>query len=70
MVPDTGNGGGILSIASSITLNQSVIDHNTSPGSGGIASGNGNGGGPGSSITLNSSVISNNTATSSFASPS
>ena len=69
MVPDTGmggGGGGILSIASTITLNQSVVDHNTGPGGGGIASGNGNGGGPGSMITLNSSVISNNTATSPF----
>jgi hypothetical protein len=65
--PDSeAGGGGILSIASAITLNQSVVDHNTAPGGGGIASGNGNGGGPGSMITLNSSVISNNTATSPF----
>jgi hypothetical protein len=64
-VPETGSGGGgILGRASSVTLNDSIVDHNTGPGGGGIASGNGNGGGPGSSITLNKSVISNNTATS------
>lgn len=63
-VPSDGSGGGgILGIAATLQLNQSVVDHNTGPGGGGIASGNGNGGGPGSSITLNSSVISNNTAT-------
>jgi hypothetical protein len=63
-VPETGSGGGgILGIASSLTLNNSTVDHNTGPGGGGIASGNGMGGGPGSSITLNKSVISNNTAT-------
>jgi hypothetical protein len=62
-VPETGSGGGgILGIAASLTLNDSIVDHNTAPGGGGIASGNGMGGGPGSSITLNKSVISNNTA--------
>jgi hypothetical protein len=67
-VPETGSGGGgILGIASSLTLNDSTVDHNTGPGGGGIASGNGMGGGPGSSITLNKSVISNNTATSPIA---
>lgn len=59
-------GGGILSMASTLTLNSSLVDHNVSPGGGGIASGNGNGGGPGSSITLNRSVISNNTALDGF----
>lgn len=63
-VPGSGSGGGgILSLASTLTLNSSTVDHNTGPGGGGIASGNGNGGGPGSMITLNKSVISNNTAT-------
>jgi hypothetical protein len=63
-VPITGSGGGgILGIAASLTLNQTVVDHNVGPAGGGIASGNGNGGGPGSSITLNGSVISDNTAT-------
>jgi hypothetical protein len=61
-VPSTGSGGGgILGIASSLTLNDSVVDHNSGPGGGGIASGNGMGGGPGSTITLNKSVISSNT---------
>jgi hypothetical protein len=55
-------GGGIISMAATLTLNDSTVDHNVAPGGGGIASGNGMGGGPGSSITLNKSVISNNTA--------
>ena len=64
IVPGNGSGGGgILSLASTLTLNSSTVDHNTGPGGGGIASGNGQGGGPGSMITLNKSVISNNTAT-------
>ena len=62
-VPTDGSGGGgIVSLGSALTLNSSTVDHNTGPGGGGIASGNGMGGGPGSSITLNKSVISNNTA--------
>jgi hypothetical protein len=56
-------GGGIVSVASDLTLNSSIVDHNGAPGGGGIASGNGMGGGPGSTITLNKSVISDNTAT-------
>jgi len=59
-------GGGILSMASTLTLNSSLVDHNVAPGGGGIASGNGNGGGPGSAITLNKSVVSNNTALDGF----
>ena len=56
--------GGILGLASSLTLNNDTVDRRTTSGGGGIRqSGNGNGGGPGSSITLNKSVISNNTAT-------
>jgi hypothetical protein len=63
-VPGNGSGGGgILSLASTLTLNSSTVDHNSGPGGGGIASGNGQGGGPGSTVTLNKSVISNNTAT-------
>jgi hypothetical protein len=55
-------GGGILSMASTLTVNNSTVDHNSGPGGGGIASGNGQGGGSPSSITLNHSVISFNTA--------
>ena len=62
-VPDTGSGGGgMLSLASTLTLNRSTVDHNSGPGGGGIASGNGQGGGPGSTVTLNQSVIAYNTA--------
>jgi CHRD domain-containing protein len=60
---DTGSGGGgILSMASTLTVNNSTVDHNSGPGGGGIASGNGQGGGSPSSIVLNHSVISFNTA--------
>jgi len=63
-VPPTGQGGGgILSIAGTLTLNNSTIDHNTASGGGGIASGNGSGGGPGSFITINNGTISDNSAT-------
>jgi CHRD domain-containing protein len=63
-VPSTGmGGGGILNIAGTLTINNSTIDHNTASGGGGIASGNGNGGGPGSFITINNSTISDNSAT-------
>jgi hypothetical protein len=63
-VPPTGmGGGGILSIAGTLDINNSTIDHNTASGGGGIASGNGSGGGPGSLITINNSVISDNSAT-------
>jgi hypothetical protein len=62
-VPDAGSGGGgMLSLASTLTLNGSTVDHNSGPGGGGIASGNGQGGGPGSTVTLNHSVIAYNTA--------
>src|SRR5207248_2354796 len=55
-VPTTGSGGGgMLSLAATLTLNDSMVDHNAGPGGGGIASGNGMGGGPGSSVTLNKS---------------
>jgi len=63
-VPPTGmGGGGILSIAGILNVNNSTIDHNTASGGGGIASGNGNGGGPGSVMTINNAVISDNDAT-------
>jgi hypothetical protein len=63
-VPPSGmGGGGILSIAGTLNINNSAIDHNSGSGGGGIASGNGNGGGPGSFITINNSVISDNNAT-------
>src|SRR5262249_54046898 len=63
-VPPTGlGGGGILSIAGTLDINNSSIDHNSAPGGGGIASGNGNGGCPGSFITINNSVIGDNEAT-------
>lgn len=63
-VPSSGmGGGGILSISGALNINNSTIDHNTASGGGGIASGNGNGGGPGSFITINNSVISDNSAT-------
>jgi len=63
-VPPTGmGGGGILSIAGILNVNNSSIDHNSGSGGGGIASGNGNGGGPGSFITVNNSIISDNNAT-------
>ena len=63
-VPSSGmGGGGILSIAGTLDINNSTIDHNSASGGGGIASGNGNGGGPGSFITINNSVISDNSAT-------
>ena len=63
-VPPSGmGGGGILNLAGTLTVNNSTIDHNTASGGGGIASGNGNGGGPGSFITINNSRISNNSAT-------
>jgi hypothetical protein len=63
-VPPTGmGGGGILSVAGTLTLNNSTIDHNSGSGGGGIATGNGNGGGPGSLTTINNSVISDNNAT-------
>jgi CHRD domain len=63
-VPPSGlGGGGILNIAGVLTVNNSMIDHNSGSGGGGIASGNGNGGGPGSFITINNSVISDNSAT-------
>jgi hypothetical protein len=62
-VPSTGmGGGGILSISGTLRINNSSIEHNTASGGGGIASGNGMGGGPGSFITINNSVISNNSA--------
>jgi hypothetical protein len=63
-VPSSGmGGGGILSISGTLTINNSTIDHNTASGGGGIASGNGAGGGAGSFITINNSVIGNNSAT-------
>ena len=63
-VPSSGmGGGGILSIAGTLDINNSTIDHNSASGGGGIASGNGNGGGPGSFIRINNSVISDNSAT-------
>jgi hypothetical protein len=63
-VPPSGmGGGGILNLAGTLTVNNSTIEHNTASGGGGIASGNGNGGGPGSFITITNSLISNNSAT-------
>ncbi len=61
--PDGMGGGGILSMAGTLKINNGTIDHNSASGGGGIASGNGNGGGPGSIITINNSVISDNSAT-------
>jgi hypothetical protein len=62
--PGMGGGGGILNHAGTLTLNSSIVDHNTSQGGGGIASGTGTGNaGGGSLVTLNRSVISGNTAT-------
>jgi CHRD domain len=61
--PDGLGGGGIVSIAGILTVNNSTIDHNSGSGGGGIASGNGNGGGPGSFMTVNNSLISDNSAT-------
>lgn len=62
--PGQGGGGGILNHAGTLTLNSSIVDHNTSQGGGGIASGTGTGNaGGGSLVTLNRSVISGNTAT-------
>ena len=63
-VPTSGQGGGgIVSIAGTLDINNSTIAHNSASGGGGIASGNGNGGGPGSFITINNTDISDNTAT-------
>jgi len=63
-VPPSGmGGGGILSIAGTLDVNNSTIDHNSASGGGGIASGNGTGGGAGSFITINNSLVSDNSAT-------
>ena len=63
-VPSSGmGGGGILSVAGVLTLNNSTVSDNTASGGGGIAAGNGNGGGPGSVTTINNGVISGNSAT-------